>query len=149
MSKINRKKLIIEVAVITIILGGILLASFILWSVNQEPDPHAKYKELYNTIASYNFNRGKDPKLEARLNEGLNPNFNAGEQLHFNLRARANYFAGLGYYNTAIVDLEKALPEAPNNAEYRATLVQLIDLAHRLNDLDRETEYQRSLDRIL
>lgn len=147
MVKTNRKRLFLEIVILCIAIGGILLAFLIPWLCNTPKDEFAAHKELYRAVAAYNFKSGPNASLEQRLNDGVSV-IDVNER-YFNLRARANYFAGLGYYNTAIVDLENAIEYAPSEDECISIFNQLIELAHQLHDTDREAMYQRILDKNL
>lgn len=149
MAKINYKRLAVEIAILVIIITGIMLAYYLPWeSANIAPDKYREYKTLYHEVENYNFNKGPNQSLSDKLQKALNDQNSSSTQVYFDLRARANYYIGLGYHNTAIVDLERALDLTPGPEEYVDTLKQLVQQAHLVKDLDREVKYQQYLDRI-
>ena len=150
MTKIRKKRLIIEVLVILLVVSAIMLAIFLPWLFAQSPkqDEYSRYKELYHAVERHGTNPASDPSLEEKLANSLDPDHLEGTQVYFNLRARANYYANRGFYQTAILDLEKALKFAPDGDEYIDSVMQLVTFAHQIKDYDKEAEYQRILDRI-
>ncbi len=119
--KINRKKVIrqgiILVAIILVILG----IRFVPWLFSQSitTDKYAGYKDLYNTITNYNYDKGRDKSLETRLDDGTSSVIaeNNPTRYFFNLQAKALYYQHFGYTRKAIHLLEEAANYSPDEEE--------------------------------
>lgn len=150
MSKVNKKRLVIELVIIIAIISVVMLGAFLPWFFSQAPsqDPYAEYNSLYQLVAQRGNTKEPDHSLEEKLAAAISSEHNIGARAYFNYKARANYYLSRGFIHAALADLEQAISFTPDRAEYLSTAKQMVELAHQIKDYDKESKYQRLLDRI-
>lgn len=101
---INYKKVFFELMAVLTVLFIVVLV--VLNSVFAErgvfnTDKYAEYKAIVEEVDNYDFSKGRDLKLEERLDKGYE-NTAVEEQAYFYALASLTYYCNIGYYNTAI-----------------------------------------------
>lgn len=140
---INRRRLLIEVGIITGFISVLFASLFLPWFLTQPApqDSYADNKTLLHFVRHYDFSKGRSVVLEQKLDNSLT--IDNHTELHFNLRARAHYYYRLGFFKTALVNLDRSIALAPDDTEYIAALLELIEVAHASGDYNLESSYQR------
>lgn len=117
---INRRRLRKELIIVGSLLLIVMSISFFPWFLSQpfpNGDLYSGYKHLYNQVINYDYSKGPNDDLEARINHALESN-STSTQIYFNLKARIEYNYRLGNYAAIEPDLNQARAYVPTYSEY-------------------------------
>ena len=148
--RINHKRLGIELSFI----GFVIIASFIIFAVpkiaevNQSDDPYYQYKTLYQEVLDYDYTKGRDDRLETKIDSAVTPpsdtsfqaNFNQ-LQYYFNLKAKAEYYYHFKQYRTVIETLKLAQNLVPDDTETAYIYQSFIDVYRAVGDTENLNKY--------
>ena len=121
-SKINKKKLILEIAVIILIVCLPSIINFSSWFLKQPIGEREKYDDessLYQEVVNFDYDQGNREELEQRL-EVATSQIRDPIQYFFNIYAKATYYCNIGDYETCYASLEKANDFCPSKDYCRA-----------------------------
>jgi len=117
---INKKKLAVELLVALGIVLVVFLVRFLPWLMEQPVpwyDPMRKYQNLVNVVNEYDYSKGRDAKLESRLDNATISIGSDPLRYYFNQKAKAIYYFNVGEYQASIDALDMAIGSAPSMGE--------------------------------
>jgi hypothetical protein len=133
MAKVDKKRLVRELVVICSVALVVFLAGFLPW-LAQQPipgyDPYDKYQKLVEAVEQYDYAQGSSKELEARIGTATASIGSDPVQYFFNMKAKAIYNHGLGFYDLSLEALDEASRFVPN-VEERAAIDSLYEDNHK------------------
>ena len=148
---INKKKLFTELAVLLSIVLVIFLIRFIPWLVEQPVpwyDPVAKYQKLVNDVNDYDYSKGRDSKLETRLDQATRSINSNPMQYYYNQKAKAIYYYNVTLYEASLSALDMANDFIPSLRETVFVYDLYIKIYTALDQLEEIEKYKDLYDQL-
>lgn len=142
---VNKNKLITELVVIFGIILAIFLVRFLPWLAEQPVpwyDPYEKYQTLLRDVEKYDFSKGRDTKLEKRLENGTASIGSSQERYYYNLKAKAIYYYNISNHWTSLDTLDLALNWVLSPDEKASIYELYIKNYKAMNAEERVKEYE-------
>ena len=147
-NRVNKKRLrreLIIVAAVVLVAG---LAYLVFWLKDASfypSDAYASYKSLYNIAKNYDYSKGRDLELEARIDRAVSQN-TSSVQYYYNLKAEVEYYSRVELWHTALKALDEALKFAVTPNEQMYVYQRYADVYNGLGLSEKAESYQSIVD---
>jgi len=142
---LNKQKLTMELTVIFGVILVVFLVRFLPWLAEQPVpwyNPYEKYQTLLRDVEKYDYSKGKDAKLEKRLENGTAEIGSSQERYYYNLKAKAIYYYNISDHWTSLDALDEAINWALSPDE-TASVYELYAKNYRaMNAEEKAKEYE-------